>query len=151
MRKRYVVVLSADERAELRAVIAAGAAPARAQTRARILLKADTGADGPGRTDAAIAAAVETSPRTVSRARRQWVEAGCAAIARKRPSGPRRPRLDGAGEARLVMLACSTPPAGRARWTLRLLAERLVDLEVVEHVAHTTVRTVLKKTCSSRG
>ncbi len=150
MRKRHVVRLSDAERAALAGLVAAGAAPARAQTRARILLKADAGLAGPGWADGAIAEALETSVSTVERVRRRWAAEGTAAVHR-RPTGPRPRKLDGASEARLVALACSAPPAGRERWTLRLLANRLVELEIVAGVAPNTVRAALKKTSSSRG
>jgi transposase len=87
----------------------------------------------------------------VARVRRRWAEGGLDDALRRRPTGPRARKLDGAQEARLIALACSAPPAGRARWSLRLLAERLVELEVVAGIAPNTVRTVLKKTSSSRG
>jgi transposase len=151
MRKQYVVRLLPAERTLLGELIAAGTAPARTLTHARVLLKADRGADGPAWTDARIAEAVETSPATVARVRRRWAEGGLDDALRRRPTGPRARKLDGAQEARLIALACSAPPAGRARWSLRLLAERLVELEVVAGIAPNTVRTVLKKTSSSRG
>ena len=150
-RKRYVVRLDAAERALLTDFVAAGTAAARALTHARILLKADEGPAGPGWPDERIAAALDVGVRTVERGREALVCEGLdAALHRRRP--PARPRkLDGAGEAHLIALACSAPPAGRARWTLRLLADRLVELEVVAGIAPNTVRAVLKKTASSRG
>ena len=151
MEKRYPVRLPAAERALLGDLIAAGTAPARTLTHARVLLKADQGPDGPGWTDARIADALETSPETVARVRRRWAEGGLADALHRRPTGPRPRRLDGAAEARLVALACSAPPTGNARWSLRLLADRLVELEVVAGVAPNTVRAALKKTASSRG
>lgn len=152
MPKRYRIHLSADHRRVLLALTQAGAAPARAQTRARILLKADQGPAGPGWTDAQIADALETSVRTVSRVRQAWVGVGgMAAIQRKRPAIRTPRKLDGAGEARLRLLACSPPPEGHARWTLQLLATKLVELQVVEGIAPNTVRTTLKKTISNRG
>ena len=151
MRQGHVVRLLPAERALLGDLIAAGTAPARALTHARLLLKADRGPDGPGWTDARIAEAVETSLATVARVRRRWVRGGLDAALHRRPTGPRPRKLDGAQEARVIALACSAPPAGRERWSLRLLAERLVELEVVDGIAPNTVRTVLKKTSSSRG
>lgn len=151
MPKQYVVRLDGEVRARLAAFLAAGAAPARALAHARVLLKADAGPDGPAWTDARIAEAVEVSPATAARVRRRWATGGLEDALHRRPTGPRRRTLDGAQEARLVALACAAPPAGRARWTLRLLAERLVELEVVSGIAPDTVRTVLKKTSSSRG
>jgi hypothetical protein len=152
VRKRHVVVLPEEERARLRTMIGRGVAPASALTHARILLKANQGEAGPGWTDAAIGAAVEVSPATVARVRMRYVAAGLdAAVHRKPPARQYRRRLDGEQEARLVALACSAPPQGRKRWTLRLLAERMVALAVVETVSHETVRQALKQTGSSRG
>lgn len=151
MAKRFVVRLPAAERSDLGELLAAGAAPTRALTHARILLKADQGEAGPAWPDARIAEALETSAATVERVRRRWAEGGLDDALHRRPTGPRPRKLDGAQEARLVAVACSTPPAGHARWTLRLLADKLVDLEVVDGIAPNTVRSVLKKTNSSRG
>jgi transposase len=149
--KKYVVRLDEAERAFLTNLVTTGTAAARTVTHARLLLKADQGPDGPAWTDEQIAEALEVGVRTVERVRETLVTEGLdAALHRRRP--PARPRkLDGAGEARLVALACSAPPEGRARWTLHLLAERLVALEIVDHIAPETVRTTLKKTSSSRG
>jgi hypothetical protein len=116
-------------------------------TRARILLKADQGEGGAAWADAAIAGALESHPTTVARIRRQFVEEGLdAALERKRPDRVYARTFDGAAEAHLVALACSRPPAGRERWTLRLLADELVRLEVVPAVSHETVRRTLKQT-----
>lgn len=143
----YRVILSPEQRAELRGLVGSGSAPARTLTRARILLKADHGEGGPGWSDAAIAGALDVHPGTVQRIRRQFVAEGLAAtLARKRPDRVYERVLDGNGEAHLVALACSAPPDGQARWTLRLLAGELVRLEVVEAVSHETVRRTLKKT-----
>jgi len=151
MRKRYVVRLSEAERARLNTMIGRGRAPARTLAHARILLKANQGEGGPGWSDAAIARALEVGLATVARVRQAYVTAGLeAALTRKAPEREYARKLDGAQEARLIALACSTPPAGRQRWSLRLLAERLVTLEVVEAVSHETVRQVLKQTSSSR-
>ena len=153
MRKsKYAVNLTEAERAELRTLIGSGVAPARMLTRARILLKANQGEGGPGWTDTAIAGALEVHPTTVARVRRQCVEAGVdAALARKRPDRVYERVLDGAAEAHLVAMACSEPPTGRERWTLRLLADELVRLEVVPAVSYETVRRTLEQTSSSRG
>jgi len=152
VRKRHIVVLSEEERARLHTMIGRGAAPARALTHARILLKANQGEAGPGWTDAAIAVAVEVNPATVARVRMKDVAAGLdAAVDRKPPAREYHRRLDGEQEAYLVALACSAPPEGRKRWTLRLLAERLVALEVIESVSYETVRQAVKQTGSSRG
>jgi hypothetical protein len=151
MTKQYPVLLLAAERAGLGDLLGAGAAPARFLTHARILLKADQGPDGPAWPDGRIAEAVEVSVATVARVRRRWAEGGLDAALHRRPTGPRPRRLDGVQEARLVAVACSAPPAGHARWSLRLLADRLVELEVVDGIAPNTVRAVLKKTSSSPG
>jgi transposase len=152
MAKKYVVRLSADERTLLTELISAGKAAARAQTHARILLKADQGDDGPAWRDADIVAALDTSLRTVERVREAWVTEGLEPALYPKPARAHRPRrLDGAQEAHLIALACSAPPAGRTRWTIRLLAAQLVELEIVDHLAPETVRTTLKKTNSSPG
>jgi len=147
VRKRHIVVLAEEERARLHTMIGRGVAPANALTHARILLKANQGEAGPGWTDAAIAVALEVNPATVARVRQQCVTAGLdAALHRKPPARQYHRRLDGEQEARLVALACSAPPEGHKRWTLRLLAERMVELEVVETVSYETVRQALKQT-----
>jgi transposase len=148
----YRVVLTEAQRAELRGLVGAGVAPARMLTRARILLKANHGEGGPGWSDAAIVAALDVNASTVLRVRRQFVTDGLdATLERKRPDRIYERRLDGAQEARLVAVACSAPPGGQARWSLRLLADELVRLEVVEAISHETVRQTLKKTISSHG
>jgi hypothetical protein len=147
MRKRYVVVLPEAERALLHTLIGQGTASARALTHARILLKANQGEAGPGWTDQVIAAALEVHPTTVARVRALYVTNGLgAAVYRKAPERAYRRTLDGEQEARLVALACSAPPDGRTRWTLRLLADRLVELQVVDSVSYETVRQALKQT-----
>ena len=152
MKKKYRVTLTEEERTMLQTLIAAGTAPARTLTHARILLKADQGQAGPAWPDDIIAEALDVSIPTVARVRERLVEQGLeAALQRKRPSGQRQRCLDGAQEAHLVALACGAPPDGQQRWSLRLLADRLVELEVVETVSHETVRQVLKKTNSSPG
>ena len=151
--KKYKVTLTADERQSPHDLVAAGKAAAQKPAHARILLKADAAPDGPAWTDARIAEAVEVNRTTVERVRQRFVEQGLeAALVRKKQDRPSRERkLDGAGEARLVTLACSEPPRGRAAWTLRLLADRLIELQVVDTISTETVRQVLKKTNSSRG
>jgi homeodomain-containing protein len=152
MLKRYVVHLSADERIQLEALIHTGNAPASTQTHARILLKADCSADGPVWTDERIAEACEVSRPTVERLRKTFATKGLeAALYRKKWTGPSRRKLDGKGEAQLVALACGDPPDGADRWTLVLLADKLVALGVVDAIAPDTVRLVLKKTNLSRG
>jgi len=150
MKKKYPVILSDTERDELKRLIAAGSAPARKLTHARILLKADQSPEGPGWVDEKVAEAVETSQPTVSRVRKQYFEEGLeAAINRRPPNREYHRKLDGEQEARLVALACSEPPEGQARWSLRLLADRMVELEVVDDLSYQTVRRTLKKTLSS--
>jgi transposase len=150
--KRYLVELAPEERQDLTRLVSAGKRSARTVTRARILLKADPAKAGSAWDDGRIADALGCGRRTVERVRQRLVEDGLdAALTHKpqcRPSVA--PKLDGAAEARLIALACSEPPDGRSGWTLRLLADRLVELEVVEAVSHETVRRALKKTRSSR-
>ena len=148
----YRVVLTEAQRAELRGLVGSGVAPARMLTRARILLKADHGEGGPGWSDAAIAGALDVDPSTVLRVRRQFAAEGLAAtLERKRPDRVYERALDGAQEARLIAMTCGDPPDGHAQWSLRLLADELVRLEVVEAISHETVRQTLKKTRSSPG
>lgn len=151
--KKYIVTLTEEERSSLSALIATGKASAKKLAHARILLKADAADGGPAGTDESIAGAVEVSVDTVERVRRRFVEHGLdAALGRKPQDQPSRQRkLDGAAEARLIAVACSEPPAGRAAWTLHLLAGKLVELRVVDSISHETVRQALKKTRSSRG
>jgi transposase len=153
MRKtKYAVALTEEERARLRTLLGRGEAPARLLTHARILLKANQGEGGPGWSDAAVAGALDLHPDTVARVRRRYVGTGLeAALARKAPTRVYPRTLDGAAEAHLVAVACSAPPTGRQRWTLRLLADELVRLEVVETVSYETVRRTLKQTRSSPG
>jgi len=144
---RYVVRLSEEERAELQTLIGRGTAPARKLMHARILLKANRGEAGSGWTDVAIAGALEVGQATVGRVRQTYCTAGlAAALERKAPERVYHRKLDGKQEAHLVALTCGSPPEGQQRWTLRLLAEQLVALEVVDTVSYETVRQVLKKT-----
>ena len=151
--KKYKITLTPEERQQLSALIATGKAAARKLAHARVLLHADAAPGGPAWTDERIAEAVAVGRATVERVRQRFVEQGLpAALGRKKQDRPSRPRkLDGRAEARLIALACSAPPEGRKAWTLRLLADRLVELEVVEAVAPETVRQALKKMRSSRG
>ena len=152
MHKKYPVILTDTDRNHLQGLIAVGTAPARLLMHARILLKADQSPAGPAWVDDAIAEAVEVSQPTVSRVRKQFVEQGlAAALQRRAPRRQYQRKLDGTHEAHLIALACSEPPNGQARWSLRLLADKLVELELVEDVSYQTVRRVLKKTSSSRG
>jgi transposase len=152
MKKKYIVTLTQEERGELRALVSRGRGAARKLMHARLLLKADAGEDGPAWGDAAIAAGLDVGTATVERVRREFVEEGLeAALERKKPRREYRRRLDGDGEAHLIALACSQAPEGRSRWTLRLLADRMVELEYVEDISYETVRRVLKKTSLSLG
>lgn len=151
MDAKYVVRLTLDEQLLLRGMIATGKRAASVLCRARILLKADAGPSGSGPSDQAIADAVESSVSTVHRTRQAFVEEGLdAALHRKKPTGRQYRKLDGAQEARLITLACGSPPKGRKAWTLQLLADQLVELKAVESISHECVRQTLKKTTSSR-
>ena len=147
MKKVFVVRLTEAERSELDALVRKGKASALSIARARILLKADQGKDGEATTDAEIAEALSVAAKTVFNVRRRWVEQGLeAALHRKKQDGPSRPRkLDGRAEAKLVATCCGPAPQGRARWTLRMLAGKLVELEVVDSISPETVRSTLKK------
>jgi len=152
MRPKRIVRLSPAERASLEALIASGQAPARKLTHARVLLKTDCGPEGPGWADAAIAEALEIGPVTVWRIRKRYIEEGLdAALNHRHPKTHRPTRLDGEQEAHLIALACSEPPEGQKRWTLRLLAHRMVELEHTDRLSYETVRVTLKKTNSSHG
>ena len=148
MNKKYVIRLSEEERARLTALVSRGKVAARKRLHAQVLLKADVGAAGPGWADLRIAEALDIGERTIEALRQRCVEEGLdAALERKPQCRPSRQRiLDGAKEAKLVALCCGKVPAGQARWTLRLLADELVRLEIVESISHETVRQVLKKT-----
>jgi len=149
---KYVVRLTMEERATLGSLVANRRTAADKRLRAWMLLKADVGVGGPGWTDEKIAEAFEVGLSTVHRLRQRLVEDGLeAALVRKPRARHRVPKLDGEKEARLVALACSAPPEGRARWTLQLLADKLVELQVVDSISDETVRLRLKKTKSSHG
>jgi transposase len=151
--KKYKVTLTVEERQQLHDLTTAGKAAAKKLLHARILLKADAAEGGPAWPDERIAEALDVSTATIVRVRQRFVEQGFeAALVRKKQDRPSRQRkLDGAAEARLIALACSKPPDGRAAWTLQLLADKLVELKVVDSVCDETVRRTLKKTRSSRG
>lgn len=152
MPKKYHVTLTDEERLQLTAMVSKGTAAARALTHARILMKTDETEGGPAWTDDAVCQALDVSLCTVMRVRERFVEEGLEAALRPRPSTQLRPRkLDGHLEAQLITLACSEAPEGRARWTLRLLADRMVQLGHVEELSHETVRQTLKKTKLSLG
>lgn len=152
MRKRYRVTLTRQEREQLEAQLRRGRVLASAQRHARILLKADEGPRGPALTDDQVAGAVECGRATVERVRKRFVEEGLQAALRPRPTTRTYLRkLDGRAEAHLIALACGDPPEGHARWSLRLLAEGVVALGLVEEVSYETIRRTLKKTSSSLG
>jgi len=152
MKKKYIVTLTVEERQILQEMLSRGKAAARKLMHARILLKADVSAGGPGWNDEAIAEALEIGRATVERVRKEFVEEGLeAALERRRPRRLYARKLDGDGEAHLIALACQEPPEGYSRWTLRLLADRLVELEYVDQISYQTVRRTLKKTNSSLG
>jgi hypothetical protein len=149
--KRYVVELSGEERGQLEALISRGKSPARRLLKARILLKADVSAAGDGWSDARIVEALETSLSMVYRVRKQLVEEGLEAVlSRKQRARPAvEPIFDGEKEAKLIALACSPPPKGYARWSLRLLESTVVELGIVERASDSTICRVLKKTRSN--
>jgi transposase len=150
--KKYRVTLTETERQQLLAMISAGKGAARRLAHARLLLKADQGPGGPGLSDEAVAAALELSRPTIERIRKRFVEEGLDAALDPRPSQrPKRFKLDGEQEAHLIAIACSAPPNGAGRWTLRLLADRLVEIAMFDAVSYETVRQVLKKTNLSLG
>jgi len=145
-RKKYIVQLTDEERQELLAMTRKGTIKARKMKRALILLKADEGL-----TDPEIMAAVQVSRPTVERIRKRFVEGGLERALQENPRPGQKRKLDGRGEAVLIALACSEAPPGHGHWTLRLLANKLVEMEVVESISHETVRLTLKKTLSSPG
>jgi len=152
MNKKYIVTLTAEERTMLEEMTRNGKAAARKIAHARILLKADVAAGGPGWPDEQIAAALDVSASTVRRLRLLFVEEGLDLALNPRPAQRVYPTtLDGAGEAHLIALTCGAPPEGHARWSTRLLADRFVALGHVEALSHETVRQTLKKTNCSRG
>lgn len=149
---KFVVRLDTSERGRLQAMVDQGKGSKTIRNRALILLKADEGEHGPAWADTKIAEAFDVGVRTVERTRRLLVVEGFEAVLSRKPSPNRQYRkLDGVQEAELVKLACSKPPKGRARWTLQLLADQLVQRNVVASIGPETVRTTLKKTTSSRG
>jgi len=152
MRKHHVITLTPAQRAELRCLVRRDATTALEQRRARILLVSDAGAGLPPATDLAVAAAVGVDPRTVARVRATFARDGFASALHGRPRRfPPRGMLSSEQEARVAALASSTPPPGQARWSLRLLAARVVELEIVPAICAETVRTTLKKSGCSPG
>ena len=150
--KKYIVRLSAEERQTLEALISKGKHPAARVLKARILLKADVSEAGEGWSDSRIVKALDVSPATIYRTRQRLVEEGFEAVlARKHSPNSARPRIfDGAAEAKLIALMCSPPPKGRAKWTLRLLEDTVVELNIVERASDNTIGRTLKKTISVR-
>jgi transposase len=150
--KKYVVTLTAAERDELSGLVSRGKSEVRRLKHAQVLLKADASDGGSGWPDERIAEGVGVGTASVERVRRRFVEEGLERALSPYRKGQRlyARALDGEAEAHLIALACSTPPQGRARWTLRLLASRMVELQHVPGVSHETVRQTLKKTLSSR-
>ncbi len=144
-KKKYIVDLSADEREQLHQLIKRGKPSARKVTRARILLHASDGL-----TDEQIGAALNTGSATIERTRRRFVEEGLGCLNERARPGQRR-KLSGKQEAHLIAVACTPAPDGQARWTLQLLADKVVELKYADSIARETVRQVLKKTNSSRG
>ena len=151
MAKKYVLKLTVEEREELERVTQGGVAAVRKVQKARALLLCDQGEAGPAWKDADIAEAVGTTVQSLESWRERACEEGPLESLQPRWSSGRKPKLDGRAEARVVQLACSQAPSGRDRWTLRLLADRLVELEVVDTISYETVGQTLKKTTSSRG
>lgn len=150
--KKYVVRLSADERAGLEAMVRKGMGQAQLLTKARILLKADVSDAGEGWSDSRIAEALDTSIPTIERTRRRLVEEGFDAVLTRRtnPASARQRIFDGEAEAKLIALTCGPAPAGHARWSLRLLEEKVVELQIVDRASDNTIGRTLKKTRSSR-
>lgn len=152
MEKRYRITLTEQEREELQKLVSTGKAAAKKLVRARIMLLADQASGGPAKSDPEIVECLGCGRVTVERVRKEFVENGIEATLQPAPrKRVYERRLDGKAEAHLVALACGSPPEGRSRWTLRLLADRMVALEYVEELSHETVRRTLKKTNSSRG
>lgn len=151
MRKQHHIALTPAQRAEAQAVLDRGKASALTSRHARIPLEADEALRRPRRADAQVAALGGVSARTVARVRERFASAGFAVALHGRPHPGAAPKLAGEQEVRLVALACSPPPEGKARWSVRLLADRVVELEAMPEMSRELVRTTLKKTASSRG
>ena len=145
-RKKYVVTLDVEGRVELQKMVSSGKGAARKLAHARILLLADAGPEGPGRTDEQIVDSLGVGERTVARVRQRFVEEGYEAALNPKPQPRRARKLEGQVEADLIALAKSDPPKGRKRWTLRLLADQMVQLQCIEAISHESVRQALKKT-----
>ena len=149
---KYVVRLTEEEQEQLLTVVRRGKVAAAKRRRAQVLLKADAGPEGSGRTDQETSEALDVSVGLVHDVRQAYVEHGLSAALERKPKSRHRARkLDGEQEARLIALACGPAPKGRARWTLRLLADQLVELEIIEAISKDAVRSVLKKTSLNPG
>ena len=148
--KKYIVELTSEERGQLSDMIRKGQSSAQSNLKARILLKSDQGAEGDGWPDKDICAALDTNVAMVARVREKCVTEGVEAVfkRKKRTTPPIKPIFDGEAEAKLIALACSQPPDGYGRWTIRLLADKVVELAIVDQVHFNTVGRVLKKTNS---
>jgi hypothetical protein len=152
MQQKYIVKLTEPERLQLKELISSGQASARQIRRAYILLKSDSSAYGPSWDYQAICEAYEVSALTVYNVRKNYIEGGLnRAILRKKPERVYERRLDGEGEAHLIALACSKPPDGYERWSLRLLQDRIIRAEIVGNISHETIRQTLKKTSLNPG
>jgi transposase len=151
MVKRYIVTLSDEERKSLEALIHTGRRSARQINHARILLKADTNQSNGGSRDTEIEEALDVSVRTIERVRQRFVEEGLDSSIQHRPGAGRKRKVTGEQEAHLIALRCRKPPIGHARWTLRLLADQMVELGYIDQISHETVRQTLKKMNCSRG
>jgi len=152
MNQKYIVSLSDEQKQHLEKLITSGTSPARLVTRARILLKSARAQNGPQWSYAQIVTAFDVSEMLIRDVRKRFAEQGLeAALQRKKPERQYKRRLDGAGEAHLIALACSQPPAGQQRWTLRLLKKAMVERMYVETVSHETLRMTLKKRNLSLG
>lgn len=151
--KKYIVQLDATQRQLLESMLTGGKATARSQMHARILLKADQGSEGPGWSDEQIVEALSVGKATVERVRRRFVEGGVldALVRRPQPERPQQRKMDGELEAHLVTLACSQAEGGQKRWTMRMLADKLVQMGYVDQISHQTVWVTLKKMNSNRG
>jgi hypothetical protein len=151
--KKYIVRLSQEERTSLKKLLTSGRGSGRMFTRVRILLKADQGDDGPAWPDEKISEAFDVTVQTIERVRKQLVEEGFEAVLSRRPYKQEvsRKKIDGDVEAHLIALCCSDPPEGRVRWTLRLLADKVVELGYIDSISHEAVRQTLKKTNLNLG
>ncbi len=152
MEKRYRVTLTEEERLDLQRMVSVGKAAARKLMRARVLLLADQTEGGPAKSDPEIAEALSCGRATIERLRKQFVEEGLQTVLQPKPSTRiYEKKMDGRTEAHLIALACGAPPAGRSRWTLRLLGDQMVGLGYLDSLSHETVRRTLKKTSLSLG